>query len=598
MGWPRSGGVIPWRGAAWARAACSGPIVAALRCRPRASHNAPHVRLPNCLRSPPVCRPRRAAAVTYDVIIVGGGHNGLVCAAYLARAGKKVLVLERRNEVGGAAVTGEIAPGYRASTASYLISLLLPEIERELQLATHGYRVLARNPSSFTPLPDGRSLLMGADMALNQTEIAKFSARDAEAYPRYEAWLTRIAEALEPALEDIPPELLPLPVTLRRRGALERLRNLRRLLKFHRSMKVLGDDLPSAIELLTGPATPILHRWFESDALKATLATDAIIGAFAPPSAPGTGYVLLHHVMGVAGGARGVWGYVAGGMGALTQALRRAAEAAGVTVRTNAGVARIDVVDNRVCGVQLLNGERIAAKAVASNATPAVTFLQLLEAGALPENFRTAVSRIDYASAVMKINLALSELPDFLARPGKAEVGPQHRGTIHISPTLEWIERAYEDARRGEPSAEPVIEMTLPTSVDASLAPNGHHIAQLFVQYAPYQLVNDDWDLLDQHFADRCIDTITRFAPNFRASVLHRQVLSPLELERRFGLTGGNIFHGAMSLHQLFGFRPLPGWGDYRTPLRGLYLCGAGAHPGGGVSGAPGRNAARIILSD
>lgn len=532
----------------------------------------------------------------YDCVVIGAGHNGLVCAAYLARAGRKVLVLERRAVVGGAAVTEELAPGYRASTASYLVSLLLPEVERELRLRDFGYRVLARNPSSFTPLPDGRSLLMGPDAELNRREIAKFSERDAQVYPRYEAWLTRVAEALEPALEDIPPDLLPLPSSFRRRGWRNRLENLRRALKFHRSLKRLGEDLPAALELLTGPATPILDRWFESDALKATLATDAIIGAFAPPSAPGTGYVLLHHVMGTAGGARGVWGYVEGGMGALTAAMRKAAEAHGAQIRTDTEVASVETVGGRVSGVRLASGERIATAMVASNATPEVTFRRLLDGSALPANFRDAVARIDYSSASMKINLALSEPPDFSCCPGKSEVGPQHRGTIHISPTLEYIEAAYEDARRGAPSREPVVELTLPTSVDTTLAPAGHHIAQLFVQYAPYRLRDLHWDDIAETFADRCIDAVTRYAPNFRASVLHRQVLSPLELERRFGLTGGNIFHGAMPLHQLFGFRPVPGWSDYRTPVEGLYLCGAGAHPGGGVSGAPGRNAARVIL--
>lgn len=536
--------------------------------------------------------------IRYDAIIVGAGHNGLVCAAYLARAGKKVLVLERRGIVGGAAVSEEIAPGYRASTASYLISLLLPQVEQELRLKDYGYKVLARNPSSFTPLPDGRSLLMGPDAALNHREIAKFSARDAEAYPRYEAWLTRVAEALEPALEDIPPDLLPLPPQWRRRGWRDKWANLRRALKFNGALKKLGEDLPAALELLAGPARPILDRWFESEALKVTLATDAIIGAMAPPSAPSTGYVLLHHVMGTAGGARGVWGYVEGGMGALTQALRRSAEAAGVEVRTDADVAQIEVRDGRAVGVRLHSGEVIAARSVVSNATPEVTFRQLLEPSELPQAFREAVARIDYSSAVMKINLAVSELPDFSCLPGKTEVGPQHRGTIHISPTLEYLEAAYEDARRGEPSREPVIELTIPTSVDRTLAPAGHHIVQMFVQYAPYALKNAHWDEIKDSFAQRCIDAVNRYAPNFAASVLHRQVLSPLDLERRFGLTGGNIFHGAMPLHQLFGFRPVPGWSDYRTPVQGLYLCGAGAHPGGGVSGAPGRNAARVMLGD
>ncbi|MEC9365373.1 MAG: NAD(P)/FAD-dependent oxidoreductase [Pseudomonadota bacterium] len=537
------------------------------------------------------------AAPAYDCIVVGAGHNGLVCAAYLARAGRKVLVLERRGIVGGAAVSEEIAPGYRASTASYLISLLLPQVERELDLKAHGYRVLARNPSSFTPLPDGRSLLMGPDAALNRREIAKFSARDAEVYPRYESWLTRVAEALEPALEDIPPDLLPLPATYRRRGLRQRIANAVRALRFHRRLKALGDDLPAALELLAGPARPILDRWFESEALKVTLATDAIIGAFAPPSAPGTGYVLLHHVMGTAGGARGVWGYVEGGMGALSEALRRSAESAGVEVRVGAEVARIEVSDGATNGVRLTSGELIAARHVASNATPEVTFRKLLEQGHLPPAFREAVARIDYSSATMKINLAVSELPDFACLPGTA-LGPQHRGTIHISPSMDYLEDAYEDARRGMPSRAPVVELTIPTSVDRTLAPEGHHIVQMFVQYAPYRLADAHWDAIGEDYAQRCIDTVNAYAPNFATSVLHRQVLTPLELERRFGLTGGNIFHGAMPLHQLFGFRPVPGWSDHRTPVRGLYLCGAGAHPGGGVSGAPGRNAARVMLGD
>jgi phytoene dehydrogenase-like protein len=534
----------------------------------------------------------------YDCVIIGAGHNGLVCAAYLARAGRKVLVLERRDIVGGAAVSEAIAPGYRASTASYLISLLLPQVERELELSRYGYRVLARNPSSFTPLPDGRSLLMGPDAELNRREIAKFSARDAEAYPRYEAWLTRVAEALEPALEDIPPDLLPLPARWRRRSWREQIANAMRALRFHRSLKKLGEDLPAALELLAGPARPILDRWFESEALKVTLATDAIIGAFAPPSAPGTGYVLLHHVMGTAGGARGVWGYVEGGMGALSEALRRSAESVGVEVRTGAEVAGIDVQDGAVRGVRLVSGEFLAARSIAANATPEVTFRRLLEERHLPQAFREAVARIDYSSATMKVNLAVAELPDFSCMPGRDAVGPQHRGTIHISPTLDYLEEAFEDARRGQPSRAPVIELTIPTSVDRTLAPAGHHIVQMFVQYAPYRLANAHWDEIGEAFAQRCIDTVNAYAPNFAASILHRQVLTPLELERRFGLTGGNIFHGAMPLHQLFGFRPVPGWSDYRTPLRGLYLCGAGAHPGGGVSGAPGRNAARVMLTD
>lgn len=537
----------------------------------------------------------------YHAIIIGGGHNGLVCAAYLARAGKRVLVLERQDVAGGAAVTDEIAPGYKVSTASYLVSLLLPEIERELELKRHGYKVLNRNPSSFTPLPDGRHLLLGPDEAFNRAQIARFSQRDAEAYPRYEAWLTRVAECIEPLLDGPPADLLPLPAHWRRRGLWQRLRELGRGNRLYRALRGMGAELPQSVELITGAARPILDRWFESDALKATLATDAVIGTHAPISAPGTGYVLLHHVMGVAGGARGVWGYVEGGMGALSQAMARAAQEAGVEIRLNAEVAEVLTLGERATGVRLVNGETFSAPLIASNATAQVTFEQLLARAPLPQPFREAVARIDYSSASMKINLAVSELPDFSCLPGRAEVGPQHRGTIHISPTLEYLERAYDDAKYGHPSREPVLELTIPSSVDRTLAPPGHHIVQMFVQYAPYRLapeVEGGWDAIGQAFADRCIDAATLYAPNFRASVLHRQVLTPLDLERRFRLTGGNIFQGAMPLHQLFGFRPVPGWSDYRTPLRGLYLCGAAAHPGGGVSGAPGRNCAREMLRD
>lgn len=529
----------------------------------------------------------------HDCIVIGAGHNGLVCASYLAAAGRKVLVLERHHTVGGCAVTEEIAPGYRASTASYLVSLLLPEVERDLELRKHGYKTLPRNPSSFTPCEDGRSLLMGPDGEFNKREIAKFSRRDAEAYPRYEALLTRIAEALEPVMMQPAPDLVPMP---RPQGFFTWLRQALRGKTLYDAFKSLGADQPEAIELMMGSATAILDRWFESPELKGTLATDAIIGAMAPPSAPGSGYVLLHHVMGVAGGARGCWAYVEGGMGALTQAMAASARARGVEIRCDAPVVEILVEGARAVGVRLAGGEVLRAKQVISNATSEVTFNQLLAPPALPPDFRAAVNRIDYSSASMKINLALSELPDFSCLPGK-EPGPQHRGTIHIGSTIEHIERAWDDARWGRPSQRPIIEMTLPSVLDTTLAPPGHHIAQLFVQYAPYKLADGlHWDAIREEFTDRCIAEITQLAPNFARSVLHRQILSPLDLERRFAITGGNIFHGAMSLHQLFSLRPVPGWSDYRTPLPGLYMCGASTHPGGGVMGACGKNAAAEVL--
>jgi len=534
----------------------------------------------------------------YDCIIIGAGHNGLVCSNYLARAGWRVLVLESRDVIGGACVTEELWSGYKVSTASYVVSLLLPEIERDLELSNYGYRVLARNPSSFTPFDDGRFLMLGRDAAENARQISKFSDRDAEAFPRYESLLERIAECIEPTLNMVPPDLLPLPASWRKKSLTGRIRDARQGYSMYRALQKLGEDLPAAIEILTGSARTILDRWFESDQLKATLATDAVIGNFQPISAPGTAYVLLHHVMGSAGGARGVWGYVEGGMGGLSQAIARSAEAKGVEVRTNSPVEQILVSGGKVRGVRLQGGEEVSGARVASGVDPHVTFEKLIEAAHLPDYFRSAVAAIDYSSASLKINLAVSELPDFTCLPGNDEVGPQHRGTIHVGATLEYLERAYDDAKYGSPSQRPIVEMTIPTSVDTTIAPPGCHILSLFVQYAPYQLASGNWDDVKEDFADRCIEEVARYAPNVPGSILHRQVISPLDLERTFGLTGGNLFQGAMPLHQLFSMRPIAGWSDYRTPVDGLYLCGSAAHPGGGVMGACGKNSAEEIVRD
>jgi phytoene dehydrogenase-like protein len=520
----------------------------------------------------------------YDAIVIGAGHNGLVTACYLARAGLRVLVLERRYVVGGACVTEETFPGFKVSTAAYVNSLFHTDIVRDLKLAAYGYEVLARDPSSFTPLPDGRSLLMGPDADLNRKEIGKFSVRDAGRYPLYEAMLERVAAVVEPTLTIAAPDLL-------RPG----IGDLRTLLSLGRAFRRLGDGAGEAVEILTGAARPILDRWFESEELKGTLATDAIIGAMASPSMPGTAYVLFHHVMGEGGGARGMWGYMRGGMGGITQALAAAARDLGADIRCDAEVARILVRDGQAAGVALAGGDEFYAPVVASNADAHVTFLTLLDRDVLPQAFVADVERISYASASLKINVALAELPSFRAMPG-TEPGPQHRGTIHICPDQDYIERAFDDAKYGRPSAEPVLECTIPSAVDPTVAPPGRHLMSMFVQYAPYELRDRSWDDERETFADRCFDLLDEYAPNFKRSVLNRQVLTPLDLERVFNLTGGNIFQGAMTPGQLFAFRPVPGYARYRTPVRGLYLCGAAAHPGGGVMGTPGLNAAREIL--
>jgi phytoene dehydrogenase-like protein len=533
----------------------------------------------------------------YDCVVIGGGHNGLVTAAYLARAGKSVCVLERRHVLGGCSVTEELWPGFRVSTAAYVISLFLPEITRELRLKQYGLTILPRNPSSFTPLLDGRSLLLGPDMVASQREIAKFSQRDAEQYPKYNLLLERIAAQLEPVLNRAAPDPLPLPQERRRIGMGKRLRDAGKMWELYQAMSSLGEDLPAAIELLTGAARPILERWFEAEVLRATLATDAVIGAFASISSPGTAYVLLHHVMGEAGGARGVWGYVQGGMGGLADALEKACTDLGVDIVREAPVQSILTRDGAVTGVALQGGGTIEASVVASSVDAHLTFECFLKPEDLPEEFRKSVAAIDYSSASAKINLALSEPPQFTSAPSTG-IAPHHHGTMHISPTLDFIERAFDDAKYGRPSAEPILEITLPSSVDHTIAPEGQHVMSMFVQFAPYQLREGSWDEQKEPFADRCIELLARYAPNVPQSILHRQVLSPLDLERTYGLTGGNIMQGAMNFHQLFCFRPVAGWADHRTPVRGLYLCGAASHPGGGVMGAPGMNAATEILRD
>jgi phytoene dehydrogenase-like protein len=523
----------------------------------------------------------------YDVAIIGAGHNGLVTAAYLARAGLRVLVLERRDIVGGACITEEVWPGYRVSTAAYLCGLLQPKIIRDLELERFGYEILPKDPAFFSPFPDGRFLFVWRDDARTAAEIARFSTRDAGRYAEYEALLARLAAFIEPWLLASPPDVLARRwedvVAMGKLGL--------------QAMRLPPRDLVQAVRLATQSARDFLDGWFESEELKSALATDGVIGAPGGPSTPGTAYVLFHHCMGRAAGKAGLWGFVRGGMGGVSQALAASARAAGAEIRTAVPVERVRVRGGRAAGVVLAGGEEIDARAVASNADPWHTFLRLVPPEDLDGDFRRDVASIRMEGVSMKVNLALDALPDFAVLPG-TQPGPQHRGTIHIGPSMDYIDRAWEDARTGRPSARPFVELTIPTLYDASLAPPGKHLMSAFVQYTPYALADGHWDAMKEPYADTVIETIAEYAPNIRDIIAHRQVLSPLDLERDFALSRGDIFHGAMTPDRLFFMRPVPGWARYRTPIHGLYLCGSGAHPGGGVMGAPGHNAAREILRD
>lgn len=530
----------------------------------------------------------RSGAGAYDAIIIGAGHNGLVAAAYLAKAGLRTAVFEARHVVGGAAVTEELWPGFKISRCSYVNSLFRPEIVRDLELKSRGFEMLPRDPSSFTPFPDGRYLLLGPDKSLVHREIAKFSAKDAEVYPKYEAFLEEIAGVLEPLMSMVPPN--PARLTFG---------DLTAYGEFgfkHRS--VIKHKWSDIFRLLTGSGTDLLNAWFESEQLKVTLATDAIIGANASPSLPGTAYILFHHVMGECNGVRGVWGYMRGGMGALSESLARTCKDFGGEIFLSSPVERITVREGRATGVVVHGGREYAAKLVVSGADPNVTFNKLMDEDVLPAEFVRNIRNINYDSASVKINLALAELPDFKACPGLG-AGLQHRGTIHICPDLQFIENAFADSLRGQPSRTPILECTIPSVVDPSIAPEGNHVMNIFTQYGPYRLKDGlTWETEREAYADRCLDLLEEYAPNIKRAVLHREVLTPVDLEREFYLTGGNIFHGRMTLDQMFNMRPVPGYADYRTPIRGLYLCASGTHPGGGVMGTPALNAVRVMLKD
>ena len=531
-----------------------------------------------------------ATARRFDAVVVGGGHNGLVCAAYLARGGLSVCVLERRAVLGGAAVTEEFHPGFRNSTASYTVSLLNPKVIRDLKLAEHGLRIVERPISNFLPLPDGRHLTVGGGLAATQAQFAKFSRRDADALPAYYAMLERVADVLRDLLLATPPNV---------GGGAQALLGAWKVAKRFRALDLGGQR--DVLDLFTKSAGDVLDRWFESDPVKAVFGFDAIVGNFASPWTPGSAYVLLHHVFGEVNGKRGIWGHALGGMGAITQAMAKECAARGVVLRTDAPVARVIVKGGRAAGVELESGEVIDATRVVANVTPKVLCERLVAPEHLPEDFRARIAGYRNGSGTFRMNVALSELPDFAALPGKA-AQPHHGSGIIVAPSLAYMERAYFDAKTRGWSDEPIVEVLIPSVVDDSLAPPGMHVASLFCQHVhpdlPQVAAGRTWDDAREEVADLMIATVDRHAPNFRASVLGRRVLTPLDLEREFGLTGGDIFHGRLTLDQLFSARPVLGHADYRMPLRGLYLCGSGAHPGGGVTGIPGHNAAREILRD
>ncbi|CAI5775219.1 nucleotide-disulfide oxidoreductase domain-containing 2 [Podarcis lilfordi] len=564
------------------------------------------------LRIPGGCRGCHVGAAAslkreYDAVVIGAGHNGLVAAAYLRKGGLKTAVLERRHLVGGAAVTEEIIPGFRFSRASYLLSLLRPQIYAELELKRHGLKVLPRDPYSYTPLLEDaragkapRSLLLGNNMADTQSQIAQFSVKDAQAFPKYEAFMNRLVSAIDPLLDTC-----PLDVAGFSQGSLlQKLRALRGLRALIRAGFTLGKQLPQYYQVLTAPISKILDLWFESEPLKATLATDAVIGAMAGPHTPGSGYVLLHHVMGELEGRQGAWGYVAGGMGALSQSLANAATALGAEIFTEKAVAQILLSsDGKAQGVCLQDGTEVKSRLVLSNASPQLTFLELTPQEQLPPEFVQRISQFDSRSPVTKINVAVDRLPDFRAAPNARDGCPlpHHQCSIHLNcEDIQLLHQAFEDACQGRPSSRPMIELCIPSALDPSLAPPGCHVVSLFTQYTPYTLAGGkQWDDREREdYADRVFDCVEAYAPGFKASVVGRDVLTPPDLERIFGLPGGNIFHGAMSLDQLYFARPVPSYSSYRSPVEGLYLCGSGAHPGGGVMGAAGRNAARMALED
>ncbi|RLT46488.1 MAG: NAD(P)/FAD-dependent oxidoreductase [Chloroflexi bacterium] len=523
-------------------------------------------------------------AKRYDAIIVGGGHNGLVAAAYLARAGRQVLVLEQRHLVGGATVTEELYPGFKYSVFSYVVSLLRPEIMRDLSLAQHGLEILPLE-STFTPLPDGDYLLRGPDHSQTHREIYRHSPRDADVYDEYGRLMAQMAMAVRPILGMVPPD-----------PAAPGWRDLQSLAQLGAHVRALGGERFHALaKLMTMSAADFLDEWFECEPLKATMSASGIIGTFLGPRSPGSAYVLLHHYMGEIDGAFRAWGFARGGTGAISNAIASSAKSFGVEIRTNAAVEQVITKNGRAMGVVLAGGEEIYARVVASSLDPKRTFLKLCAPADLPTDFREAIERFKIRGSSGKVNLALAALPNFTSLPG---AGLHLRGSISISPSMDYLERAFDDAKYGEFSRHPYMDVLIPSLIDPGMAPPGQHVMSCFVQYAPYNLKGGWTDAQRTAFGDTVVNTLCEYAPNLRENILHRQVLSPADIEAVTGLTEGNIFQGELALNQLFFLRPVPGWAQYRTPVRALYQCGSGTHPGGGICGAPGRLAAMEMLRD
>ncbi|OJY88985.1 MAG: FAD-dependent oxidoreductase [Lysobacterales bacterium 63-13] len=523
-----------------------------------------------------------------DAIIIGAGHNGLVCATYLAKAGLKVSVLERRAVVGGAAVTEEFHPGFRNSVAAYTVSLLQPKVIKDLDLHGHGLHIVERKLGNFLPLPDGRSLRVGA--GITREEVARFSRRDAERLPDYEARLEAIADVLRVLAMEPPPNITD-------GGWWKAIPELIRAGKLGKRLHKLDTGLrQELLDLFTISAAEYLDRWFESEPIKAVLGFDGIVGNYASPHTPGSAYVLLHHVFGEVNGIKGAWGHAIGGMGAITQAMARAARAAGVDIRTDCGVREVLVENGRAVGVVTASSEILQARAIVANVNPKLLYEQLLSPLVVPAPTRERMANWRCGSGTFRMNVALSALPDFSALPGP---GDHLTAGIIMAPSIAYMDRAWQDAVAHGWSREPIVEMLIPSTLDDSLAPQGQHVASLFCQHvAPVLPDGRNWDDHRDEVADLMIATVDRFAPGFKDLVIARQALTPLDLERTFGLIGGDIFHGALSLNQLFSARPMLGQADYRGAIPGLYLCGAGTHPGGGVTGAPGHNASRVIKAD